>query len=154
MVDTFQKQNANAFVCFPPPAYGEMCGITDAIITGEIIPMIKQVAMSRSLSIIDFHTALSNMEPLFPDKIHPNSNGANVMAATVYKKVSTANIQVAQFSGTPVDWFGYRKYEFTAKDLSYCIVVPKKAALGNPWIWRAEFFLFLSRYPKNEPLPT
>ena len=140
MIDTFLRQNATVFVCFPPPAYAEVYGITDAIIKNEMMPIIKQVATDKSVSIIDLHTALSNKESLFPDKIHPNSQGAMAMVTEVYKNISDINIQMAKFSVTPVDWFGYDKYEFSAEDLSYCIVVPKKAAIGNPWIWRAEFF--------------
>ena len=38
------------------------------------------------------------------------------------------------------EWNGCDRYDFTFKDRQATIVVPKKAAKGNPWIWRPAFF--------------
>lgn len=38
------------------------------------------------------------------------------------------------------EWNGCDRYDFTFKDRQATVVVPKKAAKGNPWIWRPAFF--------------
>ena len=61
--------------------------INDDIISKEIIPMIKKVAKKNKLDIIDLHTAMDGIPQLFPDKIHPNEEGAKIMAKTVYESI-------------------------------------------------------------------
>ena len=39
-----------------------------------------------------------------------------------------------------VDWQGFNKIEFKVDGRNAFLVEPKKAARGNPWIWRTEFF--------------
>ena len=38
------------------------------------------------------------------------------------------------------EWNGCDRYDFTFKNRQATVVVPKKAAKGNPWIWRPAFF--------------
>ena len=42
--------------------------------------MIKKVAKKNKLPVIDLHSAMDGMPELFPDHIHPNEEGAKVMA--------------------------------------------------------------------------
>ena len=51
--------------------------------------MIKKLAKKNDLSVIDLHTAMDGMPELFPDCIHPNEKGAQVMAKAVYQSIST-----------------------------------------------------------------
>ncbi len=46
----------------------------------------------------------------------------------------------APFPGAKSDWYGYDKYDFTCDGQACCVVTPKQAAAGKPWIWRARFF--------------
>ncbi len=39
----------------------------------------------------------------------------------------------------PADWNGYEKREFTVEGVRGYVVLPKAAAPGNPWLWRARF---------------
>jgi len=71
------------WLCLPVPAYGTRWGISEEIVHGEIIPLIKQVAAERKLPLIDMYTALSKRPALFPDTIHPNADGTALMAKTV-----------------------------------------------------------------------
>ena len=50
--------------------------------------MIKKLAKKNDLSVIDLHTAMDGMPELFPDRIHPNEKGAQVMAKAVYQSMS------------------------------------------------------------------
>lgn len=74
------KSVKKIYLGLPPPAFGTAWFITPWIIRHEIIPSLRQIAMDEHLETIDFYTVLSNREDLFPDKIHPNTEGAYLMA--------------------------------------------------------------------------
>ena len=75
------------YIAYPPPVYGTVAGITDARIKNEVIPKIAEVAAINGVSIIDIYSALSNKAELFPDKVHPNVEGAGEIAQTVYQSI-------------------------------------------------------------------
>jgi lysophospholipase L1-like esterase len=75
------------YICYPPPVYAEVAGITDARIKNEIIPKITQIASLNEVEIIDIYTTLSNKKALFPDKVHPNKEGARILAEKIYQTI-------------------------------------------------------------------
>lgn len=140
MIRKFSQGNTKVFICFPPPVYGEISGITESVIYNELITMIAQAARLTSTPIIDLHTALINQERLFQDMVHPNYEGASIIANVVCDAVHKVTIKVTPFPGTRTDWYGYSKYDFSDEDIQYAVVVPKRDVFGRQWIWRAEFF--------------
>ena len=72
------------WLCLPVPVYRTRWGINEATVKGKIAPIIQQVAAQRKLPTIDLHTALSGKPGLFPDGIHPNAQGAALMAETIH----------------------------------------------------------------------
>jgi pimeloyl-ACP methyl ester carboxylesterase len=44
------------------------------------------------------------------------------------------------FPGKKSDYRGYERFDFQVNERPCLVVVPKTAATGKPWIWRAEFF--------------
>ena len=90
MIDAFKglPSQPKIYLCYPSKAYLTGDGINDDIISKEIIPMIKTLAKKNDLSVIDLHTAMDGMPELFPDRIHPNEKGAQVMAKAVYQSIS------------------------------------------------------------------
>ncbi len=44
------------------------------------------------------------------------------------------------FAGRRYDYHGYARYDFTIDGRPTIVAVPRQAAAGRPWIWRAEFF--------------
>jgi len=72
------------WVCLPPPVYETKWGINEDTVSGEIIPLIKQVAKEKNVPTIDLHEALSDRPEYFPDKIHPNAAGTGMMAMTIF----------------------------------------------------------------------
>jgi lysophospholipase L1-like esterase/pimeloyl-ACP methyl ester carboxylesterase len=129
------------FVCEPVPAYATQWGINDSIIVHGVIPTVKKLAKEEKLSVIDLHTALSGKTELFPDHIHPNPEGAGLMAKTIYKALTgkDGTLIPAQYPGKQKIWHGFTKYNFQIDRRNAQIVVPDKAAPGKPWIWRARF---------------
>ncbi|NJN78509.1 MAG: hypothetical protein HC803_09480 [Saprospiraceae bacterium] len=51
------------------------------------MPKIDEVANSKELEIIDLYKALEGKGEYFPDDIHPNEQGAKLIAETVAKMV-------------------------------------------------------------------
>lgn len=70
-------------VCLPVPAFPGNWGISETIIANEIIPAIREVAMTTGVTVVDAHTPLMDAKALFPDKVHPNLEGARRIAEIV-----------------------------------------------------------------------
>ena len=87
MIDAFKglPSQPKIYLCYPSKSYRTGDNINDDIISKEIIPMIKKVAKKNHLPVIDLHAAMDGMPELFPDKVHPNEEGAKVMAKAVYQ---------------------------------------------------------------------
>ncbi len=49
--------------------------------------IIDQVAHEEGATVIDMHAALEPHPELMPDRVHPNTAGAAIMAATVAKAI-------------------------------------------------------------------
>lgn len=71
------------FICYPVPAYPGQWGQIDAVIKNEVIPRINEVSKIANVEVIDLYSALSNQPTLFPDGVHPNAEGARVLAENV-----------------------------------------------------------------------
>ncbi|OIP82439.1 MAG: hypothetical protein AUK44_07775 [Porphyromonadaceae bacterium CG2_30_38_12] len=89
MIDTLQALPARPkiILCLPSKAYGNNWGISDSIICSDIIPMVKKIAKQRKLKVINLYKTMSNHAEMFPDKIHPNQQGAMRIAKRVAKEV-------------------------------------------------------------------
>lgn len=72
------------FVCrpCPVPEPGNW-GINETNIQLEI-PRINAIAKDLNLGIIDMHAALEKHPEFLPDRVHPNDDGARLMAAAAY----------------------------------------------------------------------
>ena len=46
----------------------------------------------------------------------------------------------AEFTGKQSNWHGYERFDFMVEGRKCIVVMPKRAASGKPWIWRARFF--------------
>ena len=91
MVDTFRllTSNPKVYLSIPAPVYGAGgYGITDAMELQEIIPRINNVVAAKSTELINFRIPLLDHPELFPDNVHPNAEGARIMAGTAYKSLT------------------------------------------------------------------
>jgi acyl-CoA thioesterase I len=90
MIAAFRQANPKAgiFICLPTPDYPGRWGINDKTIRGEMIPMIRRVARESGVTAIDLYTPLRGRKELFPDTVHPNADGARLMAAAVYQALT------------------------------------------------------------------
>jgi lysophospholipase L1-like esterase len=85
LIASFQKLESKprVILCTPVPAYPENFGISDDRIRTGVKPKLESLGEDLQLPVIDLYAALSNKKELFPDKVHPNAEGAKVMAETV-----------------------------------------------------------------------
>ncbi len=144
MIDAFRviPSKPKIYLCYPPKAYLLQYSINDSIIVNGVIPIISRAAKQNALPIIDLHSATDGMEEHFPDKVHPDPVGAHKIAETVYRAITGRETthRMQAFPGLKSEWNGCDRYDFSFKGRSATVVVPKKAAEGNPWIWRPAFF--------------
>jgi acyl-CoA thioesterase I len=75
------------YVCTPIPVFRDEWGITQSIVSEEIIPMIGNVAKSEGVKVIDLYNPMLGKDALAPDGIHPNAEGAALIALEVYKAI-------------------------------------------------------------------
>jgi lysophospholipase L1-like esterase len=87
MIAAFRKANPSAkiFICYPTPDFPGRWGINDKTIRNEMIPMIDAVAGGSGVGIIDLRSPFTNRADLFPDTVHPNDEGAKLMAAEIFR---------------------------------------------------------------------
>jgi len=57
-----------------------------------------------------------------------------------YVQQAEQSLTEISIQGEPGNFHGFRMYNFELQGRQCRVVVPKRAAKGNPWIWRARFF--------------
>jgi len=143
MVKDLKKLSSHPriYLCKPVPAYSNRWGINDSILVRGVIPKVEKLAKEENLPVIDLYTALSGKASLFPDQIHPNPEGAGLMAKAIYKVLTdkSGDLVSAQYPGKKSEWHGFTRYDFQLDRRECRIIVPEKAAPGKPWVWRARF---------------
>ena len=134
------------YLCLPVPAKQYPSDISDSTIRKGVIPVIRKVAKKEHLPLIDLY---KGMEPYYPaqftDFCHPSAEGASTMAGLIYnaltgKETPQAHHPAQPFPGQVSTWHDCARYDFVLYGRHATVVVPKKAAKGNPWIWRPAFF--------------
>lgn len=129
-----------------PSFHADSNGIYGPVIRSAIIPAIQQVAYETGVELIDLYQLFINREDLLPDKIHPNSLGATVMAKRIYELVKMEEVPGPVFSQllkgnvSRSNFYGYTQSTVQWQNRTIHIVEPKKTAKGRPWVWRARFW--------------
>jgi lysophospholipase L1-like esterase len=95
MIATFRRANPGVIVylCLPPPCFPGRWGINDKTIHREIVPLVRQIARESGARVIDLNGALAGQAGLFPDTVHPNNDGAKIIAATIYHSLTGNRLQ-------------------------------------------------------------
>ena len=157
MIDRFAGLPAkpHIWICRPVPAYPARWGITNEIIKNGVLPLTDQIASEKDVGLINLYEPLSGKPQHFPDKIHPNAEGAALMAKVIYKAITSSKesdvrktsaipevsiVDKSPFTDKKTDWNGYEKYDFVVDGRKCFVIVPYVTAPGRPWIWRARFF--------------
>jgi lysophospholipase L1-like esterase len=85
MIDVFRNlpSRPQVWICKPVPAFRLNFSIRPEVIRDEMLPMIDEISRQKGVPVIDLYTALLPYGNLFPDAIHPNAEGAAIMAQTI-----------------------------------------------------------------------
>ena len=89
LVRSFQElpSHPKIYLCLPIPCTYPRWEINDSVITNGVIPYIRDVAREMNLSIIDLNTAFKPYVHLLPDNVHPNEDGAAVIAQVLSQRL-------------------------------------------------------------------
>ena len=111
-------------LCTPPPVFNDGAfAINPGIVATNISPLIRQLGSDLGLQVIDMQTLLAGHGEWFPDNVHPNSQGAMVMAAIVYAAVSGDTMNGA---------FPSRRHQHADKSQCHFEVARWRRGLGSP----------------------
>lgn len=92
LIDAFREANPNVkiWICRMTPIFHRhprfQSGTRDW--HADIQQVIEKVAESAGVGLIDLHEPLYNHPELFPDALHPNVEGAGIIARTVYSALT------------------------------------------------------------------
>ena len=81
------KSNPKIYLVKPPPIFHNNLNLSNANLLEGVIPGIEQVANDLDLPTIDVYTALVDHSNYFMDGVHPNNNGASVIASIIYNAI-------------------------------------------------------------------
>ncbi len=151
LIDTFRQVNPGVkiYISRMTPIFHDhprfLSGTRDWF--WQIQQLIPQIAAANNTGLIDFHTPLYARPDLFPDALHPNEEGAAILAKTVYQKI-TGNYGGLQLPtvfashmvlqrGKPVQFYGIAN-----KDEEINITfngITKKVSTSEDGKWQAVF---------------
>lgn len=84
MIDHYRGLGALVYVAVPPPVFASGAfEIDPAVLNTQIVPLVRQIAATANAPLIDVYRALDGKSTLFPDNVHPNAQGAQLIAQTV-----------------------------------------------------------------------
>lgn len=77
------------WVCRPIPAFPPSnWGISPEVIEREVGPLVAAIARNERTGLINQFTTLQGRHDLVPDHVHPNVDGARLLARTVYRALT------------------------------------------------------------------
>ncbi len=143
-----QKDNkVRIILLLPVPSFLEdSTSIWNPVIKEQIIPLIQKVAYDTDSEVIDLYHLMIDQPGLLPDKIHPSSLGASLIARRTYEAVmhKTHKFNLKEKlnpkQAEKLGFYGFDRYDFVYEDLQLKIVLPKRVLSDKPWVWRARFF--------------
>jgi acyl-CoA thioesterase I len=85
LIAHYRSLGALVYVATPPPVYGAGAfDIQPAVVANEVVPLVRTIATDAGAPLVDVFTALSDEAQLFPDTVHPNAAGAELIAEAVF----------------------------------------------------------------------
>jgi lysophospholipase L1-like esterase len=82
------KTHPQIFLVNPPPLFENEFYLDGPSLSEGVIPRIEQIADEQGFSVIDVYSAMEGHPEYFFDGVHPNDEGATVIATQVYSALS------------------------------------------------------------------
>lgn len=90
-INSFKAINPNVtiYICYSLPSFknGRVEREQARIIREEVIPTIKLIARKNKVHLIDLHSVFQDKSVLLEDGIHPNAEGAALIANEVFEAI-------------------------------------------------------------------
>ena len=90
LINAFQllSSKPKIWIVLPPPIFSNQSGkISPEYFKLTLIADIEQAANETNLPTIDVYSALAGYGDYFPDGVHPNKEGAELIAEAIYKAI-------------------------------------------------------------------
>lgn len=90
LVKTIQgfQSRPRVLLALPVPVFAEeVWGINQAVIRDEILPIVQKIGDALYCDVVDLYHPLENYGQFFPDKVHPDPLGAELMVKEIYLKL-------------------------------------------------------------------
>ncbi|NDV82524.1 GDSL-type esterase/lipase family protein [Bacteroides sp. 51] len=124
-------------------------GIYDPVSRNEVTPRLREAAYKENVEVLDMYPLLVDRPELVPDQIHPNEEGAAILAQRMYDQLilpldpsfdifTTLDSEKIDYSVS--NFAGYACADFKMKGRDCKVVKPRNARKDHPWIWRARFW--------------
>lgn len=94
LINQFQglASKPKLWIVLPPPIFNNSAGLSPNYLAQNILPDIQQVANKTGASLIDVYHPMLNSSKYFPDGVHPDSDGSEVIATIMYNTVFAGNL--------------------------------------------------------------
>jgi len=90
LIDSFQQLDSNPqiLIAKPPPIFTNSSDLSSTYHSNTIIPKTEDLANKLNLPIINVYETFGDHADYFDDGVHPNSQGAELIASKVYGAIS------------------------------------------------------------------
>ena len=91
LITAFQSlpSNPQIWIVQPPPIFGNTLPLKNSILVDTILPSIQTVANQTGVHLIDANTPLLDHPDYFTDGVHPNGQGAQIIADSIYAELKS-----------------------------------------------------------------
>ena len=93
LISSFQQLQSNPqiLIANSPPIFSNSSDLSSSYLANTIIPLTDDLANKMSLPLIDVYNSFSNHTDYFLDGVHPNSQGAALIASNVYGAINLSS---------------------------------------------------------------
>ena len=130
----------------PPVLSGDPADSADVRIRDRVLPALRSVAFSSGCEVVNLYNYLLDRPDCFSDSANLSPAGASLIASRLFdmvrRPVLPDFVLVADglIRNAKSNYYGFDCYDLAFEKRDARIVVPKIAAKGCPWIWRARFW--------------
>jgi lysophospholipase L1-like esterase len=94
LISFFQREHPKIWLLKPPPIFNDDFGPTEENLVNGVMPRIQQVATELNLPTINIYPLLIDHPDYFWDGLHPNWQGAKVIANAIYQELSNSTFDL------------------------------------------------------------
>jgi lysophospholipase L1-like esterase len=89
LISSFQQLQSNpqVLIANSPPIFSNNSDLNPSYLAENIIPQTEDLANKMSLPLIDVYNSFGNHTDYFVDGVHPNDQGATLIASDVYNTI-------------------------------------------------------------------